>query len=146
MYERKIPEDLDCGINISMKVFGAKWKPCIIDAINRGFLRPSELHKEIASATPRVIDMQLRELEEYQVVYKKVYPGVPLKVEYRLTELGNSILPVIAQLEEWGNRNRSKVLRPELLVSLDEDVETEPCARTYPGYIATAAGYEGAGV
>jgi DNA-binding HxlR family transcriptional regulator len=145
MYERKIPEDLDCGINISMKVFGAKWKPCIIDAINRGFLRPSELHKEITSATPRVIDMQLRELEEYRVVYKKVYPGVPLKVEYRLTELGQSILPVIAQLEEWGNTNRSKVLDPAALTSLESNTGADPCARTYPGYIAAATGYENAG-
>ena len=139
MYERKIPEDLDCGINISMKVFGAKWKPCIIDAINRGFLRPSELHKEITSATPRVIDMQLRELEEYQVVYKKVYPGIPLKVEYRLTELGQSILPVIAHLETWGNQNRSKVLQSATLVTLEKSEATEPCGRSYPGYIAEVA-------
>ena len=46
MYERKIPEDLDCGIIVAMKVFGAKWKPCIIDAINRGYNRPRELHRE----------------------------------------------------------------------------------------------------
>lgn len=42
MYTRKKPEDLDCGIEVAMRVFGGKWKPCIIDAINRGKKRPSE--------------------------------------------------------------------------------------------------------
>ncbi len=116
MHQRKIPEDLGCGITIAMKVFGAKWKPCIIDAINRGFLRPSEMHREIYTATPRVIDMQLRELEEYNVVYKTIYPGLPLKVEYRLTELGESIVPIIAQLDQWGTRNRARLLHPDFLV------------------------------
>jgi DNA-binding HxlR family transcriptional regulator len=86
-------------------VFGAKWKPCIIDAINRGFNRPCELHREISSASARVIDMQLRELEEYRVVSKKVYTGIPLKVEYSLTDLGKSILPVLDYMDEWGRKN-----------------------------------------
>ncbi len=109
MYEKKIPENLDCGINVAMKVFGAKWKPCIIDAINRGVMRPSELHREIVDATPRVIDMQLHELEEFNIVSKKVYPGLPLRVEYRLTGVGRSILPIIAQMDEWGNNNRKAI-------------------------------------
>lgn len=82
MYERKIPEDLECGIIITMKVLGGKWQPCIIDAINRGFRRPSELHRYISTASARVINMQLMELEQYNIVYKKVYEGLPLKVEY----------------------------------------------------------------
>lgn len=106
MYERKIPEDLDCGIIVAMKVFGAKWKPCIIDAINRGYNRPSELHREIYTATPRVIDMQLRELDEFGIVFKIIHPGLPLKVEYYLTEVGKSILPIIESLDRWGYANR----------------------------------------
>jgi DNA-binding HxlR family transcriptional regulator len=106
MYEKKIPEDLECGIVVAMKVFGAKWKPCIIDGINRGFRRPSELHREISAATPRVIDMQLRELESFGILFKVVHTGLPLKVTYYLTELGESILPIIEKLNEWGFRNR----------------------------------------
>lgn len=116
MYERKIPEDLECGITIAMKVFGGKWKPCIIDAINRGFHRPCEMHKEIAVATPRVIDMQLRELDEHGVVFKKVHPGLPLKVEYYLTPLGHSIVPVIEQLDRWGSMNRAVFYPKEAIV------------------------------
>lgn len=106
MYKRKTPEDLECGITVAMKVFGAKWKPCIIDAIHRGIHRPSSLHREIPSATPRVIDMQLRELEESGVLFRIAHPGALLKVEYYLTELGQSILPIIESLDKWGYNNR----------------------------------------
>ena len=109
MYERKIKEDLDCGIIVAMKVFGAKWKPCIIDAISRGIKRPSELHREITSTSPRVIDMQLSELVTYGVVSKQIQPGFPLCVEYSLTAMGESIVPVLAQLNEWGLKNKEIV-------------------------------------
>lgn len=103
MYERKIKEDLDCGVYVAMKVFGAKWQPCIIDAISRGFKRPSELHREITGPSPRVIDMQLSALVDYGVVTKKVHDGFPLYVEYSLTTMGKDILPILAKMEQWGN-------------------------------------------
>jgi len=109
MYERKIKEDLDCGIIVAMKVFGAKWKPCIIDAISRGAKRPSELHREITSTSPRVIDMQLSELITYGVVSKTIYPGFPLCVEYYLTPMGESIVPILTQLNKWGIKNKDAV-------------------------------------
>ncbi len=89
-----------------MKVFGAKWKPCIIDAINKGFTRPSQMHREITAATPRVIDMQLRELEQYGIVEKTVYVEVPLRTEYKLTNTGKSLLPVLAIINRWGLQNK----------------------------------------
>ncbi|MBO9204409.1 MULTISPECIES: winged helix-turn-helix transcriptional regulator [Niastella] len=109
MYERKIKEDLDCGIVVAMKVFGAKWKPCIIDAISRGIKRPSELHREITTTSARVIDMQLSELVTYGIVSKKVFSGFPLWVEYSLTPLGETIVPILAQLNAWGLKNKDLV-------------------------------------
>ena len=111
MYERKIKEDLDCGIIVAMKVFGAKWKPCIIDAIGRGIKRPSELHREIIGTSPRVIEIQLAELMTYGVVSKTIYPGFPLCVEYSLTPMGESILPILEQLNAWGLKNKDVVQR-----------------------------------
>ncbi|HWV66793.1 helix-turn-helix domain-containing protein [Chitinophaga sp.] len=111
MYERKIPEDLECGINVSMKVLSGKWKACILDSISKGIRRPSELHTAINTAAPRVINMQLRELEEYGMVYKKSYPGTPLKVEYYLTHTGESILPVVAAIDQWGVHHRGHIIR-----------------------------------
>ncbi|WP_342087668.1 winged helix-turn-helix transcriptional regulator [Dyadobacter sp. OTU695] len=109
MYQRKTPEDLECGITIAMKVFGAKWKPCLLDAIDRGFRRPSEMHREIRDATPRVLDMQLRELEASGVVEKCQCGGFPLYTEYTLTDIGRSIMPVIARMNEWGLSHRERV-------------------------------------
>lgn len=109
MYSRKIPENLDCGIVVTMKVLGGKWKACILDGINKGIKRPSELHRAINEASPRVINMQLRELEGTGVVTKTVYPGLPLRVEYSLTELGISLLPIIALLDQWGIENNHVV-------------------------------------
>lgn len=110
MYERKIAEDFECGINVALKVFCSKWKPCIIDSVNRGYLRPTQLHQLINEAPPRVIDIHLKELTEAGVLSKKVSPGFPLKVEYFLTNFGESILPVIKQMDEWGTRHREFVL------------------------------------
>jgi DNA-binding HxlR family transcriptional regulator len=106
MYIKKIPEDLDCGIIITMKVLGGKWKACIMDSIDRGLKRPSELHRNIDTASPRVINMQLNELEAQGIISKKIYHGLPLKVEYNLTPLGLSLIPIIKSIDQWGTENR----------------------------------------
>lgn len=111
MYEKKIPENLDCGTNVANKILGGKWKACVIDCISRGFRRPSEIHREIPEAPARVLNMHLRELEDYQLISKKTYPGFPLKVEYFLTDIGESTLPVIAILDKWGTAHREHVAR-----------------------------------
>jgi DNA-binding HxlR family transcriptional regulator len=108
-YERKTPEDLNCGITVFMKVLGGKWKPCIVDLIHKGYQRPSELHRQLTTATPRVVDMQLNELEVYGVVWKKVQEGFPLRVDYSLTEMGRSMLPIIASMNEWGEANAGQI-------------------------------------
>lgn len=113
MYLKKKPEDLDCGIELAHKVFGGKWKPCIIDAIKKGDQRPSQIHRAISSATPRVLNMQLKELVDYKVVTKKIYPGLPPRVEYQLTALGEGILPIIAIMDAWGIKNKEEIKRAD---------------------------------
>ncbi|HEY1164666.1 MAG TPA: helix-turn-helix domain-containing protein [Chitinophaga sp.] len=111
MYEKKIPENLDCGINIANKLLGGKWKACVIDSISRGLKRPSEIHRDIPEAPARVLNMHLKELEDYQLIGKKIYPGFPLKVEYFLTDIGKSALPIIAAMDKWGTTQREHVNR-----------------------------------
>ncbi|WP_212003877.1 helix-turn-helix domain-containing protein [Chitinophaga sp. HK235] len=108
-YERKIPLDLDCGITVYTKVLGAKWKPCIVDMIHKGYQRPSEIHRLIKEASPRVLDMQLRELEALGVVQKNIQPGFPLRANYTLTALGLSLVPVIEVIDNWGKEHREEV-------------------------------------
>jgi DNA-binding HxlR family transcriptional regulator len=116
MYKRKIEEDLDCSLYLEMKVFGAKWKPCIIDAIAKGAKRPSEIHKQLTSTSPRVLDMQLRDLLDFGVVTRKNHSGYPLYVEYSLTPLGESILPVLAQMSKWGDVHKEFVQQRNTLI------------------------------
>lgn len=106
MYKRKLPLDLSCGIRITMSVIGSKWKPCIIDALRENPKRPSQIHREIPEAVSRVLDQNLRELEEHGVVKKTIYPELPPRSEYKLTELGRSLLPVIDFMEDWGESHR----------------------------------------
>lgn len=106
MYKRKNPLDLSCGIRITMCVISSKWKPCIIDALREGPKRPSQLHREIPEAINRVLDQNLRELEEDQIIAKTIYPELPPHSEYHLTELGKSLLPIIDIMDDWGEEHR----------------------------------------
>lgn len=68
-------------------------------------LRPSELHRQLPEAAPRVLDLQLRELVEDGLVAKTIYAELPPRSEYALTELGASLLPIIDAMIAWGTRN-----------------------------------------
>jgi DNA-binding HxlR family transcriptional regulator len=102
MYEKKIPKDLSCGLNIAIEVIGGKWKSNLLANINKGIKRPSELHKSIPQASARVLNQQLSELEFHGIVTKKIYNVLPPKVEYALTEGGESILEVLYAMKSWG--------------------------------------------
>lgn len=111
MYQKKIPEHLDCGLAVAVKVIGGKWKAWIIDCIRRGVSRPSAIHREMAVVNPRIINLHLKELEEFGIIYKEVFAEVPARVEYRLTAAGESLLPVIGVLEQWGNEHKEYIQR-----------------------------------
>ena len=105
MYERKIPVDLDCPLRLTMSLIDSKWKSCILDELRHRPLRPSELHKLFPEATPRVLDIQLKELVEDGLVCKTIFPELPPRSEYAITPLGQTLIPIIDAMIEWGNRN-----------------------------------------
>jgi DNA-binding HxlR family transcriptional regulator len=116
MYERKISKDLDCGMAMIMEIIGGKWKPCLIHNIWKGHNRPSELQRLNPKASRKVLYQQLKELEAHGIIERKVYPVLPPKVEYFITDLGKSLLPVISVMDEWGTQfledpNREPVLK-----------------------------------
>lgn len=102
MYVKKLPE-VNYGVNVTIKALGGKWKSCLLECIHLGIRRPSEMWRNIPGATLRVLSQQLKELEELDIVYKKIYPEVPLRVEYYLTEWGERLIPVIVMMNEWGD-------------------------------------------
>lgn len=105
MYERKILPNLNCGLDLIGEVLYGKWKIRLLWFINEGNKRPSELQRKIPDATRRVLNIQLKELEEHELVTRKIYPVVPPKVEYSLTEFGKTLIPVISALGKWGDEN-----------------------------------------
>lgn len=105
MYERKIPVDLDCPLRLTMSLIGAKWKSCILDELRHRALRPSELHKIFPEATPRVLDLQLKELVNDGLVTKTIYSELPPRSEYAITSLGMTLIPIIDAMIEWGDKN-----------------------------------------
>ena len=102
-YKKKIPVDLDCPLRLTMSLIESKWKSCIIDELRDGKpLRPSDIHKRLPEAAPRVLDIQLREMVEDGLVEKKIFPELPPRSEYKATELGLSLLPILDLMLKWG--------------------------------------------
>lgn len=107
MYERKTPLTIDCGLHLTKEVLNGKWKPALLNAISMDVKRPSEMLRLLAGTTRRVLNVQLKELEGHGIVEKRTYPQLPPKVEYSLTEIGWSLMPIIDAMNQWGDANRS---------------------------------------
>jgi DNA-binding HxlR family transcriptional regulator len=106
MYERKIPLPLECGLSLTKEVLNGKWKANIIYLISIDVQRPSDIQRALPDATKRVLNLQLKELDTHGIISKKIYHQLPPKVEYSLTPLGKSLIPVIMTLNDWGEHNR----------------------------------------
>lgn len=111
MYEKKIPFDIECGVKITMEVIGGKWKSCILLELSKRAMRPSELHREFPDASPRVIDQQLKELEFHGMISKEIFPELPPHSEYSITEEGRTLIPLIEQIEKWGDNFRPTMVK-----------------------------------
>lgn len=111
MYERKIPLSLNCGLDLIGEVLYGKWKIRLLWFINEGNKRPSELQRKIPDASRRVLNMQLKELEQHELIAKVIYPVVPPKVEYNITSFGETLMPIIAALGNWGDGNEERLRR-----------------------------------
>lgn len=91
-----------CPVEATLELIGGKYKALILWHLSEGKLRFSELKKAISSATPKMLTQQLRELEAHKLVHREVFPIIPPKVEYSLTELGRSLMPVLVAMRDWG--------------------------------------------
>lgn len=93
----------NCTVEATMDIIGGKYKVIILwHLIKNGTLRFSEIQRLIPQATPKMLSNQLKELEVNGIVNRVLYPVVPPKTEYSLSELGRTLIPVITSLREWG--------------------------------------------
>lgn len=111
-YEKKIPVDLDCPLRLTMSLIESKWKSCILDELRGGKpFRPSEIHRLLPEAAPRVLDIQLKEMVEDGLVTKNIFPELPPRSEYTISELGLSLIPIIDAMLKWGQDNHHIFLK-----------------------------------
>ena len=91
-----------CPVEATLELIGGKYKALILWHLSSGKLRFNELRKLVSSATAKMLTQQLRELEAQKLICREVFPVIPPKVEYSLTELGRSLLPILVSMRDWG--------------------------------------------
>lgn len=92
-----------CDTEVLLEIVGGKWKLLIVKYLLRGTHRFNALQRALPPITQRMLTRQLRELEADGLVARTVYPEVPPRVEYALTDVGRSLGPLVAQLDHWGH-------------------------------------------
>lgn len=102
-----------CDVEATLSVIGGRWKPVLICRLLNGRKRFGELCRLAPNATQRMITLQLRELEADGVISRHVYPEVPPRVEYEVTEFGQSLKPIILSMQEWGASFKAQQLAEE---------------------------------
>lgn len=91
-----------CPIEATIQLIGGKYKAVILWHLMHKTLRYNELHKAMPKATDKMLTQQLRELEKDGLIHRKVYPVVPPKTEYTLSDFGKSITPILDAMCHWG--------------------------------------------
>lgn len=108
------PEYLTCPIRQVISHFGDKWSMLVLYSLNAsetGVMRFNELHSHMIDCSQKMLSKTLKELNESHLVDRKVYPEVPPRVEYRLTDTGKSLIPAMNQLIDWAKEHFDDVVR-----------------------------------
>ena len=104
-----IPKELPaCPVETTLMLIGDKWKVLILRDLLPGKKRFGELKKSIGNVSQKVLTAQLRDMEDKGLVNRKVYPVVPPKVEYSLTDLGYSPKPILDAMWDWGSEYKNR--------------------------------------
>jgi len=101
-----------CPVEATLEVIGGKWKGIILHHLLAETVRFNQLRRLMPEITQRMLTKQLRELEADRLISRKVYPEVPPKVEYSMTEYGYTLVPVIQALRTWGTQHLQKTADP----------------------------------
>ena len=96
------PQSYHCPVEATLDLIGGKYKTLILWHLAGGPQRFSQLQRLILRATPKMLTQQLRELEEDGLIHREVFPVVPPRVEYSLTVRGESLLPILHAMRDWG--------------------------------------------
>ena len=100
-----------CPVEEALVVISGKWKILILWFLQDDTLRFGELQKKVKGITQRMLVLQLRELENAGLVHREIYPQIPPKVEYSLTEHGKTLKPLLKDLYNWGEKHKENKLK-----------------------------------
>lgn len=98
-----------CPVEACLEVVGGKWKGVILFHLFGGTKRFSELMRLVPDVTPRMLTKQLRELEADHIVVRKIFPEIPPRVEYTLSEFGQTLAPVLKVVQLWGTEYLERI-------------------------------------
>lgn len=103
----------ECPVFTAQKIIGGKWTMLIIKYLSEETLRFGELQRKLPDMTQATLTKQLRSLEGFGLVERVVYPQVPPKVEYSLSEIGRKFMPVLSELNIWGEKYKNYMSNKE---------------------------------
>ena len=102
MYQKKLKDDIRCPLEYGLDLFGGKWNSRVICVLaHLGTLRYSEIRGEMTNITDTVLASTLKQLTAKEIVERISYDEIPPRVEYRLSERGKSVLPILRSICEW---------------------------------------------
>ncbi|MBC8154712.1 MAG: helix-turn-helix transcriptional regulator [Bacteroidetes bacterium] len=108
------------SISDTMDLVGGKWKLLILTLLfSESPMRFSEIERVIGKITPRMLSKELKELEQNELVERRVYPTMPVSVDYRLTDYGRSLDSVMVALGDWGKIHRRRIMKPTTISIID---------------------------
>jgi DNA-binding HxlR family transcriptional regulator len=117
----------ECPIMATIAMISDKWKVLILCKLRKGKLRFNELKRALQGVTQRVLTHQLRELEADGLIKRTIYAEVPPRVEYELTNLGSTLMPALASLENWAQEHWEELAAQRALqTNAKEAKELEP--------------------
>lgn len=99
---KTIAAEKTCPMEIGINILSGKWKLKILYILSKNPIRFNALQKSLNGITTRTLTSQLRELEQYKIITRTIYPEVPPRVEYCLSELGETLIPILKSLCDWG--------------------------------------------
>ncbi|KOF56529.1 MULTISPECIES: winged helix-turn-helix transcriptional regulator [Clostridium] len=99
-----------CPMDITINILSGKWKLSILWHLSQNIVRFNELQRLLPNITQKTLTMQLRELEKSGIIYRKIYAEVPPRVEYGLTQVGESLNPILSSMCEWG-KDYKKIMK-----------------------------------
>lgn len=99
---KSVPITEQCPIDIALNMISGKWKMAILWQLTKGTIRFNQLERLLPNITQKILTQQLRELEADGLIKRQIYPELPPKVEYSFSELGQTLIPILNLLCQWG--------------------------------------------